>query len=240
MKLMLRSMFSQKKRIDEGLLLETMQAIEAYRAFIRKQKDLGRTSRPYSLDRLELHIHGFERALDELEQSKYACEQSGAAIGGKRNLEEMNASEWDHYRRHVYFYKNAFIRVFSILDKLGHILNQVLELKTERVKSRFSYFTVLRQMHDKRTLSELETRLYQLKNNHQEALSKLRSQRNMEIHSLNAEMADDVKNAGSSDDDGLTPVENIKANMNDLASCYEMVCRTLLLTFTFLKSKRIC
>ncbi|WP_409342161.1 Cthe_2314 family HEPN domain-containing protein [Paenibacillus sp. MBLB4367] len=236
---MLRAMFGQEKRIDEGLLLDTMKAIQAYRAFILKQQEQSRMRRPYSLNKLELQIHGFERALDELEQSKYACERSAAAIH-KRHLEEMDDEEWEQYRRHVYFYKNGFIRVFSILDKLGFILNQVLELKTERVKSRYSYFTVLRQMHERKTLPELEMKLFELKTKNQDALGRLRSQRNMEIHSLNAEMADDVKNAESGDDDGLTPVENLKANMNDLAASYEMVCRTLLLAFTHLKSKKIC
>ena len=36
-----------------------------------------------------------------------------------------------NYRRYVYFDKNAFIRLFALLDKLGTLLNDTLELNTE-------------------------------------------------------------------------------------------------------------
>lgn len=238
---MLRLLFSQPKRIDAGQLHETMLAIGQYRRMVKAvpKPAAGKGSgKPYSPQKLELHIHGFERALDELEQSKFACESFGARIG-KRYLEQLNESEYDHYRRHVYFYKNAFVRVFSVLDKLGFILNQVLDLHTEKIKSRYSYFTVLRQMQEKNIQPELARILADLKSKHQDALNRLRYQRNMEIHSINAEMVDDVKHAGEPNTDGLTPIENIQDNMRDLASCYEMVCGTLLASFRYLQRKRI-
>ena len=52
-------------------------------------------------------------------------------------VEKMQTEERTNYHRYLYFYKNGFIRVFSILDKLGFYLNKRLQLNTEKVKPRF-------------------------------------------------------------------------------------------------------
>lgn len=235
---MLRQLLNEPKRIDQGDLLKAFQALEQYRAKLGRIGPGGHPSKGQqasAIPRLELWAHGFIDALDELEESKYCAEVFGRRVKASY-VEEMKEEERDHYRRYLYFYKNAFIRIFSVLDKLGYFLDELYMLGTGRVKSRFSYFTVLRQMHDKKIEAALEEKLFALKNQYQEPLRRLRSQRNMEIHLLNAEMVDDMLLAKkAARPEGRQKVENVLQNLSDLALSYEMVCRTMEAVFVHAK-----
>jgi hypothetical protein len=236
---LLRVLFNEPKRVDQGDLLKAFEALDAYRAKLDRLGPKGHPSKSqdaHAIPRLELWAQGFRSALDELEESKY-CTEKFSRFVKSAYVEDMKEVERDHYRRYLYFYKNAIIRVFSVLDKLGYFLDDLYGLGTGRIKSRFSYFTVLRQMHEKKIEVDLEQRLFDLKNEYKEPLRRLRSQRNMEIHLHNAEMVDDMliaKNA--SRHDGRQKVENIKENITDLARSFEMVCRTV--EFVFTNAKR--
>lgn len=236
---MLRQLLNEPKRTDEGDLLKALQALEQYRAKLARIRPKGRPSNAQdasAIPRLELWSVGFADALNELEESKHCAELFGRTVKADY-VEGMTGEERENYRRFLYFYKNAFIRVFSVLDKLGYFLDELYSLGTGRVKSRFSYFTVLRQMHQKKIESQLEEKLFELKQQYQEPLRRLRSQRNMEIHLLNAEMVDDMLRAKSNArHDGRQKVEDLELNLSDLALGYEMVCRVVATVFTHAKS----
>jgi hypothetical protein len=231
---MLRILFNEPKRRDAGMLLTAGNAIRAYMAALHAKEsrvDLVKAKHRRST----IWGQNFLDALDELEESQYCSEQYAKRIHAAY-LEEMSPEELDDYRRFVYFYKNAFIRLFSILDKLGFFMNEWFELKTETVKSRFSYFTVLRRMHELHVHNSLEQQLYDLKMAVKAPLDRLRNQRNMEIHSINAEMLDDLSSGHSTFSDRLH-VENVKENIEDLREGFNMVCTTLTLTFTYISDK---
>jgi hypothetical protein len=231
---MLRILFNEPKRLDSGMLLSTGNAIRSYTDILKAKE----STVPIILTKYRRHAiwsQSFIDALYELEESQYCSEQYAKRIQAAY-LEEMSSDELDDYRRFVYFYKNAFIRVFSILDKLGFFMNEFFELQTESVKSRFSYFTVLRRMHQLHRHDSLEQRLYDLKNTYKEPLNRLRNQRNMEIHSINAEMLDDLSNEHSTFS-GRFKVEDVKGNIEDLREGFTMICSTLTLTFTYISDK---
>ncbi|OPH60356.1 hypothetical protein BC351_17820 [Paenibacillus ferrarius] len=229
---MLRILFNEPKRIDSGLLLEAGNAVRAYMDLL-ESKESNHSAADYpKYHRQAIWSKGFIDALDELEQSKYCCEKYAELIH-KAFLEEMEPSEIEAYHRFVYFYKNAFIRLFSILDKLGTFMNDLFELKTETLKSRFSYFTVLRRMHEKHIHGSLEVQLYNLKMDHKAPLDRLRNQRNMEIHYINAEMLDDLMQKEPYPGDRIH-VENVHSNVADLQQGFDMACRTLLIAFTYI------
>lgn len=227
---MLRQLFNEPKRIDQGDLLKALEALQQYRAKLERIGPNGRPSKAThagAIPRLELWSHGFEGALDELEESKHWAEKFGRRVHASY-VEEMDEEERNNYRRYLYFYKNAFIRIFSVLDKLGYFLDELYVLETGRIKARFSFFTVLRQMHERKREQELEAKLFELKKQYDNPLRRLRSQRNMEIHLLNAEMVDDMLLARkASGPGGRQKVENLLQNLSDLVLGFEMVCRAV-------------
>lgn len=235
---MLRQLIGEPKRMDQGELLHALRALEEYREKLARLGPSGRPSKAqgsWAIPKLEVWTQGFAGALDELEESKHCAEVYGKRVRSAY-VEEMHEEERLDYRRYVYFYKNAFIRVFSVLDKLGYFLDELYALGTGRVKARFSYFTALRQMHERRLETELDNRLFELKQQYQDPLQRLRSQRNMEIHLLNAEMVDDMLLARkASRSDGRQRVENVLRNLSDLAQSFEMVCRTVTAIFEHAK-----
>lgn len=235
---MLRSLFQEEKRQDSGLLKEANRAIEEYRRTLKRNMEKNRSPEAETERlRLDLWARGFSDALDELEQSLY-CAAKYAAHVRTPYVEDMEEAERDDYRRHLYFYKNGFIRLFSILDKLGYFLNDRYALRTEKVKQRFSYFTVLRRMKETRKVPELERELDELKNRFRDPLSKLRSLRNMEIHHLNAEIIDDMLRAkAKSASDDRQRTENLQESLHDLEQGLEMVCRTLTVVFQYAKRR---
>ncbi|NEW08470.1 hypothetical protein GK047_20955 [Paenibacillus sp. SYP-B3998] len=232
---MLRFLFNEPKRTDSGHLLEAGHAVRAYIASLEATGRSHPASEYKKQHRLAIWSKGFLDALDELEQSKYCCERYAQHIN-KAFLEEMNPAEIEAYHRFVYFYKNAFIRLFSILDKLGTFMNDLFEMKTETVKSRFSYFTVLRRMHEHHIHSSLELQLYNLKMDYKSALDRLRNQRNMEIHYINAEMLDDLMQKEPVPGERIH-VENVKMNVADLQQGFDMACRTLTVAFSYITAK---
>ncbi|MCD1259797.1 hypothetical protein B5M42_013225 [Paenibacillus athensensis] len=233
---MLRLLFGEPKRKDEGLLLQTAQAIRAY---IRSLEPAAgkriKGQRLHKQHRLAIWSKGFLDALNELEQSLYCCTRYAAQVH-RAYVEEMDPQELDDYHRFVYFYKNGFIRVFSILDKLGTFMNDLFELKTEAIKARFSYFTVLRRMHERHIHDTLEQRLYDLKNEYKDVLDRLRNQRNMEIHYINVEMLDDLLQTQPIPGERIH-VENVHQNVADLQKGFDLVCRTLTLAFTYISKQ---
>src|SRR5690606_20457870 len=128
--------------------------------------------------------------------------------------------------RHVYFYKNAVIRIFSILDKTGFFLDTFFDLETAKVKSKFSYFTVLRQMHQRSIHTHLEQQLFNLKIKFREPLDRLRRKRNLEIHAMNAEIIDDVWQNRQRFADRME-LEPLEENNKELMQGMENVCLAL-------------
>lgn len=229
---MLRPLFHEPPRKDSGLVLEANQAIEAYIRVLQKVPESQRTKQTR---RIRIWSESFQRSLDELEQSEYAARQYGNKVK-KRYIDELSVEERNDYHRHIYFYKNALIRVFSILDKLGYFLNEALGLKTERMKVRFSYFTVLRNMHQSKQHMRLEEQLFVLKNKYKEPLSKLRNERNMEIHTINADLLDDLLQAA---EDRLgsrarPETDDVRDNLSTLSGCCEMVYTSAAIIFRYL------
>lgn len=225
---MLRSLFGEEPRRDEGALKEAMEAIDRYLSHVRKQMDNGGDPGHY-WRKIEIWTVGLRTSLDELEQSIYASGKYAERVT-KQYQEDMNDHELDDYFRHVYFYKNAFIRVFSILDKLGTLLNEVLRLETEQMKRFFSYFTVLRRLHLTGRHPRLTDKLSGLKQLHGEAMQRLRKRRNTEIHYMNAEMQDDLWQRHRSLNSKLR-LEDIQANMVDVEEGMQMVCGALTASF---------
>jgi hypothetical protein len=227
---MLRSIFGHSPRKDSGLLHETNSAIAAFCIKLRREHDC-MDGIDAKWIRLELWATGLRSALNELEQSVYCSHQYGAAIT-KLSEEEMTLEERDHYHRHMYFYKNAFIRVFSTLDKTGYFLDTLYNLETGKVKERFSYFTVLRQLRKSKDHSLLEQRLYDIRMHHQHPMERLRKKRNLEIHSMNVELIDDVWRTRAC---FATEhwVEPITLNLEDLDRGMIMVCQSLHAIFAY-------
>jgi hypothetical protein len=228
---MLRILFQEPKRVDEGLFLQAGTAIRTCISALEAHP--GPEPKAH---RLALWSKGFLDALDELEQSHYCCGRYGEKVH-KAYLEEMATDELDNYHRFIYFYKNAFIRIFSILDKLGYFMNEIFELKTEKLKSRFSYYTVLRLMHERHLHDALEQQLYNLKIEYKGPMDRLRNQRNMEIHYINMEMVDEISQEHPIPGERIH-VENVADHLRDLHKGYEMVCRTLTVAFTYISDRK--
>ncbi|WP_442603325.1 Cthe_2314 family HEPN domain-containing protein [Paenibacillus sp. KN14-4R] len=229
---MLRFLFGESPREDNQELQEVFEAIRLAQDGLAE----GRTKihvAPEKMRLLELWCSGFIDGVNELEQSSY-CAQRYAQLVTKPLLEDMSEQERYDYYRFVYFYKNGIIRVFSILDKLGYFMNEALGLQTEKMKIKYSFFTVLRNMYHNHLHKTLNEELYMLKTDHKTTLAKLRKQRNMEIHYINVDMMDDLIQVDDTED--RIVIENVKQNAQDLHAAYELVCRSLLKVFTYIKS----
>ncbi|MDF2722086.1 MAG: hypothetical protein K0Q59_1761 [Paenibacillus sp.] len=232
---MLRAWFNEPKRVDSGALLDAFTAMRGYRELLAKliaehTPECGKQTR------YELWTRGLANALDELEQSVYCAGKFSASI--KHTMEEkMDPAEKDDYYRYIYFYKNGLIRLFSVLDKLGYFLNDLLRLKCERVKPKFSYYTVLRQMKHLHAEPGLFTPLNTLKESCSEPMNRLRQKRNMEIHLVNTEMLDDLLHIDACRAD-RSYIENVSVNMDDLTCSLEMVCKTIATVFAYLNERK--
>ena len=84
----------------------------------------------------------------------------------------------------------------------------------------------------------LELQLYTLKMDYKSPLDRLRNQRNMEIHYINAEMLDDLMQKEPMLGERIH-VENVKPNLSDLQQGFEMVCRTLTIAFLLYYGKYV-
>ncbi|AFC28057.1 hypothetical protein PM3016_1125 [Paenibacillus mucilaginosus 3016] len=229
---MLRALFGEPPRQETGELQKANQAIREY------LERLATVPSPKQSPRERKFIiwcQSFLRAIDELEQSQYAAAQYGRRVSSPY-IDQMTVEEHMNYHRHVYFYKNAIIRLFAILDKLGYFMNERFELRTERIKTRFSYFTVLRNMHENGLYRDLEEMLYELKMKHKEPMTRLRNQRNTEIHTINADLLDDLMEAEQAQfgDRTRLETEDIEGNMKDLDEGCLMTFRAVATAFRYL------
>jgi hypothetical protein len=223
-----RFLFSRSEPPQDRLYLDTIRRIE--QLCLHLQDCIAQGQDPdLKFKWIEVRARGFLRSLAELEESKYGSELYGRNVQ-KTYLEEMTEEERLDYYRHVYFYKNSFIRLFSILDKLGYLLNDYYRLGTETVKPQFSYFTVLRRLAQTGAHSLLQQELRVIKEKYEAPLQRLRKQRNMEIHFLNSEDRDDLLQW----DEEKIRLENITGNLQDLQSGYEMVCRSMCAAFRWM------
>jgi rubrerythrin len=181
--------------------------------------------------RIEAWASGFRDSLNELEQSQHAADWFSRKV--KKPLEEeMDEEELANYQRHVYFYKNAIVRVFSVLDKLGYFLNELFGLRTERVKPRYSFFTVLRQMKEAPGLEALYQEMQRIKTEYKDELNVLRNKRNTEIHYVNVEMLDDILQTRKHFT-RANHIEDLRRNMKLLDQGCAMVYRTMETVFAW-------
>jgi hypothetical protein len=231
---MLRMLFGEPPRQKEGPLAQTDQSIRHYLQLLSSIPFDKRNSQER---RYIIWSSGFLRALDELEQSHYAAARFSAHVS-QAYIEDMNEEELLNYHRHLYFYRNAIIRVFAILDKLGHFMNERFRLNTEEIKSRFSYFTVLRNMHQNHLYKQLEVRLYDLKVKYKDPVERLRNERNMEIHTINADLLDDLLKVAEEKQlhNPKMKAENIREHLKDLALACQMVYAAVGITFDYISS----
>ncbi|NBI28876.1 Cthe_2314 family HEPN domain-containing protein [Chengkuizengella marina] len=221
--------FKLPDRKKEGDFFHINQAIEKFSDLIielDQKKDL-----PDKYIRIKLLAEAFIISLNELEQSVFSSKKYSKKIHTTYE-EDMDAAELKDYYLHVYYYKNSFIRIFSILDKLGYFLNDLFDLKTEQVKSRFSYYTALRQMYDLKKHPTLQKLLYHIKLEYKEPMNHLRKKRNLEIHYINVEMLDDLAKTDDVSEEKVT-VENLANNVYILQQGYKMVCLSLIEVFDY-------
>jgi len=229
---MLRFLFDEPAREADGSLAIAFGQMDQ---FIRlAQKSLAGDSShsdKMTMNKLEVWALGLRSSLDELEQSCYAASRYGALIE-TCIVQKMSNEERTNYNRYIYFDKNAFIRVFSLLDKIGTFLNTLLDMRTEKIKAHYSYFTVLRAMRERRVHADFTSKLNAIKEKYKEPMSRLRNRRNTEIHYMNSEMQDDLiqrqRMYGTE-----TRLENITEQSKDLAQGYAMVLESLCLTFQY-------
>jgi hypothetical protein len=227
---LLRVLFGERPREWSGMSLETVQYMERFARLCLEAAEL----RPDSSDKWHTYAIGAEgllRSMDELEQSCYAAKKYASQIESTV-IDELSHDERLSYYRHVYFDKNAYIRIFALLDKLGTVLNQLLDLRTERLKTRYSYFTMLRNLRENRLHPELTKPLNEIKERHQRAMNRLRNRRNLEIHQMNAELKDDLRQSIANNGERKT-LEDLDANMADLDSGWEMVRESLRISFRY-------
>ncbi|ULO08400.1 hypothetical protein H1230_06200 [Paenibacillus sp. 19GGS1-52] len=227
---MLRILLGEPPRKNSGVLAEAMDNMAKIAALLRKEMSM-HEDRDHEFRKLEVWTRGLISSLDELEQSWFAAAfYRKLVIAGY--MDDMSTMEQGEYARYVYFYKNGFIRVFSLLDKFGTVLNSLYDLNTSKVKAHFSYFTVLRQFHSLKEHSVLADQLENIKNNYREPLENLRKRRNAEIHYMNAEMQDDLwqRHQGLHDKIHL---EDLDSHLEDLRQGLEMVCKSLSVAFRY-------
>jgi hypothetical protein len=225
-------LLGESPRKDEGLLAAANLTIRTYLNMI---ESVPAEERNLQERRYLVWGRGILRALDELEQSQYAAKWFGNKIK-LGYIDEMPEAELNDYHRHLYFYRNAIVRVFAILDKLGHFMNERFRLRTEEIKARYSYFTVLRNMHQNHLYTQLENQLYDLKVKYKAPVERLRNERNMEIHTINADLLDDLMKAAESKqvNDPRMKTEDVAEHLKDLDIACEMTFAAANLIFSYI------
>ena len=190
------------------------------------QQEMNRYKDPtHNLRKIEVWTRGLISSLTELEQS-YSVSSYFRKSVTAGYMDDMTSDEQLAYSRYVYFYKNGFIRVFALLDKLGTVLNEIYDLRTSKVKTQYSFFTVLRQFPRNKKHSSLGVMLTSIKEEYHEPLRILRKRRNSEIHYMNMEMQDDLWQRHHGLHDKLT-LEDLDMHLLELKQGLDMVCRTL-------------
>lgn len=227
---MLRFLFDEPQREPEGILAETYRLMEQFVSLLPKKIAKGGDS-DHKFRKYEIWTLGLRSSLDELEQSHYAAVKFQHQITSS-SVMQMTADERMNYNRYIYFDKNAFIRVFSLLDKIGTLLNELLDMRTEKIKAHFSYFTVLRNMREKKAHPELTWKLNDVKEKYKEPMTRLRKRRNTEIHYMNSEMQDDLIQSHRMYGEEVQ-LENIAQQSADLTQGLYLAMESLLLTFQY-------
>jgi hypothetical protein len=227
---MLRFLFDEPEREPEGRLAETLQLMNRFIAILHEKIEAGKDT-DHKLRTYEVWTKGLIASLNEIEQSCYAARRYKEKIKSP-SVSQMSEEEQLNYQRYVYFDKNAFIRIFALLDKLSILLNDMLDMKTERIKPHFSYFTVLRNMRDKKAHPDLTWKLNDIKESLKEPMGRLRKRRNTEIHYMNTEMQDDLAQSHKMYGQEVQ-LENIEAQSEDLQDGLQMVTGSLRLTFDY-------
>lgn len=227
---MLRVILGEPPRKNSGVLADAMDNMAKFAALLRKEMNAHEDS-DHEYRKLEIWTRGLISSLDELEQSWFAAAfYRKAVIAGY--MDDMSPTEQGDYARYVYFYKNGFIRVFSLLDKLGTILNHFYDLNTSKVKPHFSYFTVLRQLHTLNVHPALADQLEKIKNSYRDPLENLKKRRNAETHYMNAEMQDDLWQRHQGLHDKIQ-LEDLDSHLEDLKQSLEMICKCLNAAFSY-------
>ncbi|WP_410514115.1 Cthe_2314 family HEPN domain-containing protein [Paenibacillus sp. BR2-3] len=227
---MLRVLLGEPPRENSGLLGEAMDNMARLAALLRKEMK-NHEDQDHEYRKLEIWTRGLISSLDELEQSLFAAAFFRRSVV-TTNMDDMPVMEQGEYARYVYFYKNGFIRVFSLLDKLGTVLNTLYDLNTSKVKAHFSYFTVLRQFHSIKVHTGLAEQLDKIKDSYRNPLQNLRKRRNSEIHYMNAEMQDDLWQLHKGLNDKVQ-LEDLDGHLDDLKQGLDMVCKSLSLAFSY-------
>lgn len=227
---MLRLLLGEEPRHNNGLMEDAIEAMVKTTRLL--EKEIEKNQDPtHNFRKMEVWTRGLIVSLDELEQSWFAAVHFRRSVKAGY-VNDMSIEEQGEYARYVYFYKNGFIRVFSILDKLGTVLNDMYDLHTTKVKAHFSYFTVLRQFRYLKMHDKLADRLEDIKNSYKAPMSVLRKRRNAEIHYMNSEMQDDLwqRHKGLND---KVELEDLDQHLDDLKQGLDMVCKTLAASYHY-------
>lgn len=227
---MLHFMFGETERTPDSALTETYALMDQFANKLAKRILSGQDP-DKKLRKYEVWTLGLRSSLMELEQSHYAAARFKEKIVSK-SVDEMSAEEKLNYERYVYFDKNGFIRVFSLLDKLGTLLNELLDMRTEKIKPHFSYFTVLRNMRERNAHPKLAWSLNDIKEHYKDSSNRLRKRRNTEIHYMNSEMQDDLIQSQRMYGEEIK-LENLELQAEDLTRCLQMSIESLRLTFQY-------
>ncbi|WP_223067690.1 Cthe_2314 family HEPN domain-containing protein [Paenibacillus caui] len=228
---MLRTLLGEPPRANEGLIADATRAMA--RTVYLLEQEIERSQDPsHDCRKLEIWTRGLISSLDELEQCTFAAGFFREKVK-KDFVEDMNPQEKGDYARYVFFYKDGFVRLFSLLDKLGILLDEFYGLNTAKVKPHFSYFTVLRQFPYLKVHPDLGERLDSLKEEYKEPISILRKRRNTEIHFMNSEMQDDLWQRHQALY-GKIELEDLDQHMQELRLGYEMACNSLIAVFDYM------
>jgi len=229
---LLQFLFTDDSHTPDPSFIEVDQLLQRYAAAASGKRKHGEEANK-RWSKFEIWSLGLRSSLHELYSSHYAAKKYKEQITST-TLAEMDETQKLNYARYVYFDKNGFIRVFSLLDKLGTFLNEMLELRTERIKPHFSYFTVLRKMRESGVHLDLTKPLNDLKESTKESTHRLRKRRNTEIHYMNSEMHDDlVQQTRMYGQEIEIRLENLDQQLQDLTEGLHMVTQSIQLTFRY-------
>ncbi|WP_150268913.1 Cthe_2314 family HEPN domain-containing protein [Paenibacillus tepidiphilus] len=227
---MLRNLLGEPPRVNSGVLAEAMDHMARAASLLRKEMS-AHEDQSHDFRKLEIWTRGLVSSLDELEQSLFAARHFRRSVKAG-TVDDMSVEEQGEYARYVYFYKNGFIRVFSLLDKLGTVLNTMYGLNTTQTKAHFSYFTVLRQFRLVGEHLPLADELDRIKDAYRDPLQNLRKRRNAEIHYMNAEMQDDLWQRHQGLHNKIQ-LEDLDGHLQDLQQGLELVCKSLLASYRY-------
>lgn len=227
---MLQFMFQQPEKPPTGEYAEVFNLLNRF-SHNMASRNSGADEPNEDWTKYEIWALGLKSSLQELYASHYAAQHFREKII-LNSIKEMDEEQKLDYARYVYFDKNGFIRVFSLLDKLGTFLNDFLDLKTEKIKSHFSFFTVLRTMRERQVHLKLTLPLNDLKEKTKETTIRLRKRRNTEIHYMNSEMHDDLLQQTRMYGQEVR-LENLDEQMHDLSVGLQIAMQSIKLTFEY-------